>query len=96
MAGDTEDGTSGGESAPEKAMKASLMSVLRKQLEQEDGNASAAGDAKPLVDGTTDGKTDTANSDAPSTKMDTDPPTILTEPEDTTTKMDSTPTTAAL
>ena len=37
VAGDTEENGTAGESAPEREMKTSLMNVLRKQLEQQNG-----------------------------------------------------------
>jgi SWI/SNF-related matrix-associated actin-dependent regulator 1 of chromatin subfamily A len=47
VAGDTEEGDSKGESAPEREMKTSLMNVLRKQFEQQNGSSVVgAGDVK--------------------------------------------------
>ena len=46
VAGDTEEGDSKGESVPERNMKTSLMNVLRKQFEQQNGGESTVGEAK--------------------------------------------------
>ena len=43
VAGESEEGDSKGESAPEREMKTSLMNVLRKQFEQRNGEGTGAG-----------------------------------------------------
>ena len=43
VAGESEEGDSKGESAPEREMKTSLMNVLRKQFEQRNGEDTGAG-----------------------------------------------------